>query len=823
MSITELPRHPWLDALLADPVRAVADLLSGRADKYPYARLRDAEFLHQVLPTRAGLEQEYSSLENGLLTWFAERRREDWRARTRLGLPAYVMALIEALSAVQMLELSRVAETLREQHNAYLRWLEPLRLGRAADPALELWRSHALLPDDNRFLPQWMRFCIEADNTRPATYLTVALQGLRELPNNGDVALNLRYILRGLAERYLANLHRDKIDEEIKFHFSALRGAYPYLNTPNTWHELWNNQVLIGLTRSEDDAVRCLLGNQPDDKGRKPESKKRQETTLDPSRFTERAKELAEQMRTAKAVESLWPRVENLIHDTLKYCRLSADSYHFVRSLCNLGDKQLKRSHNKETTAHALLRWLPDALQWGRDNPHVWMLWAQCLEEIGAEEHAESVYWEMRRYFPDNEPCRTKLASLLMCQERNVEAEALLREAAERNPNHEPSRTELARLSRVKGKEYFPDAERWLREVVDRHPNDEHSRVELAKLLTVKGKEHFAEVEVLLREAAERNPNHVHSRVELARLLMVKGKGKEHFAEAEVLLRKAAERDPNHAHSRVELARLLSLSGKNNDAIALLEGFAAKHLKDKYVQFNLQLLRDGRSLNFPQLGGEEHEQEASTPVRKMPSVLDISSVSITALPDAMAQAAARATRAAFRMALQDHLAQQGRAELTQALADDPDDLLAAFYLDWAQSLPEDYAAPPDAYALAAAHSYRRADDGWEDLVKGFPEQRRLTWGLRWLAALRDGSELPAQDYKQLKKLTQRLSDEGNPDVARKQHVLPIHAAGEEIVARLWQTLSHTETKPDTDYLDRQAQALIALTINRNLNPVAITY
>lgn len=771
MSIAELPRHPWLDELLADPQRAVSDLFSGRADKYPYVRQRDAEFLRQVLPQREGLEREYDALESGLLDWLVARRREDWQARTRLGLSAYVMALIEALSAVQMLELTRVAQALREQHNAYLRWLEPLRMGRAADPALELWRSHALLPGDQRFLPQWMRFCIEAKNTRPETYLTVALQGLRELPNHGDAALNLRYILRGLAERYLANRTSDGADKEFKFNFSALRGAYQ--RTPQNWRDWWDD-ALNGLMRDEADAVRALLDEKAEKKY-KPEQKEHLAPYSDPSDFAKKSQKLASELKSHKPVEDLWPQIETLIADTLKHCDKTGDSYYFIRTYCNLGDCVLKRTNDY---ASQLLRWLPDALQWERDNPHVWMIWAQCLEAVNAEEQAEWVYWEMRRYFPDDEHCRTELARLLMGLERNAEALALLREAAQRNPDDEHFCVELARLLIAQGEAHYPEAERWLREAAERNPDDEPSRVELARLLMAQGAAHYPEAEQWLREAAEHNP----------------------------------DKAPCH----VEQARLRSLSGNNPEAISLLEAFDAKHGGNNFVRGALQHLRDGKTMNLPRLGEQKHEHKL--PARKTPHV---AAVAPTAVPDEYAQAAARATRAAFRMALLDRWAQQGRADLQQALTDDPNDLLSAFYLDWAQCLPEGYQTPPDAYALIVAHAYRSGDEPWKELERRFPEQRRITWGLQWIAALRDGGEAPAEIKRQLEKLKQRQFDEDSSG-ERKQHIQPLHAAGEARVAQLVETLRKPGAKPDTAWLDRQVQELLALTINRNLDPVAIT-
>ena len=844
--MSEFEQHPWLAELRANPAQAVADLLAGRSDKYPYARLRDAEFLLRVLPRREGREDEYDKLETALLEWLNERRREPWTIRTKHGLPVYVAALIEALDAVQLLGLRRVAGQLGELHNAYLRWLEPLRMGQATDPALELWRCHALLPNDRRFLPHWMHFCDEAGSTRPATYLGVALQGLRELPGE-DAAASLRYALLGVAHHYLARQEQSDAKAELRSHCAALRFVYPY--GPDGWRKEWD-KVMSELKREQADMVRAALDDQPKNKGYKPQSRKQREPHLDPSRFPS-VSELASQLKAAQVVEPLWNRIENAISIPLGYCRVTGDSYNFIRTLCYLGDLFLKRTRDQVKYASLLLRWLPEALQWGRDNPLVWMLWAQCLEAVGAEEHAEWVYWEMRRYFPDNDHCRTELARLLKRQERNDEAMALLREAVERNPNHKHSRVELARLLMAQGKEYFPEAKKWLLEVINQNPTDEHSHVELARLLRAQGKEHYPEAEKWLRKVTDQKPSHEHSRVELARLLMAQGK--KHYPEAEKWLRKVIDQNPDHEHSRVELARLLmvqgkehypeaekwlhdatkrhpdsthchnelarllSLSGKNADAITLLEASNLKYPGNEIVETSLQHLRKGLTISLPSFDDEDQALETSLPTRKTSSPPITSTANIAAVPDRFSQAAARAARAAFRMALPNGLAQQGRDDLERALREDPDDLLAAFYLDWAQCLLEDYQAPPDAYALAVARAYRSpADAVWKNLSQRFFGQRRITWGLRWMSTLRDGSTLPEDVEKQLKKLQQRLSDES---ASEKQTA---YSAGEAIVARLVDASSKSNTKPEPAWLDRQAQELIALTINRNLDPVALS-
>ncbi|MFA7239043.1 MAG: tetratricopeptide repeat protein [Sulfuricellaceae bacterium] len=778
-----LPRHPWLDKLLANPQLAVADLLSGRANKSPYARLRNAEFLYQILQNREGLDAEYDALETALIGWLDARRNENWAARTRRGMAAYIGALIEALSAIQMLSLKRVAYQLSEQHNTYLRWLEPLRLGTASDPALELWRCHALLPQDSHYLPYWMRFCVEAGDARPVTYLTVALQGLRELPT-GQANDNLRYALRGLAQRYLARQNTSEAKNEFKQYHATLHYSYP--RAPETWRTVWD-AALEGIARA--DTIRALLDGKTDTKPRKPDTKKTAAPCLDPSRFHAESQALANELKSGKAVTALWPRIEKLFNETVAYCRHSGDSYHFVRSLCRVGDTALKRTRTPEATARALLAWLPEALEWERDNPHVWMLWAHCLDKIGVWDHCEWVYWEMRRYFPDDEHCRTELARLLMRQGREAEAVGLLREAAERFPDHEPSRIELARLLMRQGTQHYPEAEKWLREVAERDPDDEPSRVILAHLMMAKGEEHYPAAEKWLREITERHPD--------------------------------------NAHSRVILARLLNLRGDKSAAIDLLAELSAENSTDKFAETGFQSQHSDKDM--PQICGEKNKVSSIPILSYSAAVSPIASpdapiqatahrvhyetcdvtqplyrVTTPARPDALTQAAAQAARAAFRLNLQDA---GGRAELETLLDADPDDQLAAFYLAWVDSLPQGYAIPPEAYALTMAGAWRApAAADWEELVQRFPLQRHLTWALRWLACLRDGAPLLDGDWQPLDKFAQ--ADAPHP------------APGEAIVARLVREWGRVGIGQPAAALDARAQELIALNINRNLDPIA---
>ncbi|MBS4096969.1 MAG: hypothetical protein KGZ83_09065, partial [Sulfuricella sp.] len=147
-----------------------------------------------------------------------------------------------------------------------------------------------------------------------------------------------------------------------------------------------------------------------------------------------------------------------------------------------------------------------------------------------------------------------------------------------------------------------------------------------------------------------------------------------------------------------------------------------------------------------------------------------------------------------------------RAELQARLAADPDDQLAAFYLAMhgaASPLPE----LPPAWSLHTALAWQTPDGAdWAGIVQRFPHQRRLTWTLRWLAGLRDQQPLDDADWTRLEKFA-ATTDETRP------------APGEDLAARWVKTAGRSGTGLPGE-VGALAEELIALTINRDLSPVA---
>ena len=175
---------PWLGAFRRDPGQAVADLFSGRAGAGSDLRLDVPELLYQQFPP--SLIDERAQLDDALGSWLSDMREGYASQVQRLGFSVYGKRVGDALIALQLLDLPRTRDRIRADTGAWLRWLSPLRLASERDPALECFRLLTRGQPDARHTALWLRL---ATDPRPE-YLTVALAGLRLLPNQDDARKN---------------------------------------------------------------------------------------------------------------------------------------------------------------------------------------------------------------------------------------------------------------------------------------------------------------------------------------------------------------------------------------------------------------------------------------------------------------------------------------------------------------------------------------------------------------------------------------------------------------------------------------------------------
>ena len=469
---------PWLEAFRRDPHRAIADLFSGRAGAGSDLRLDVPELLYQQFPT--DMAGERAQLDDALGSWLSDMR-EDYASQVkRLGFPVYGKRVGDALVALQLLDLPQTRDRIRADTGAWLRRLSPLRLAPERDPGLECFRLLTRGQPDARHMALWLRL---ATDPRPE-YLTVALAGLRLLPNQGNARKNQVLMLQALL-RHVANIHRDagKASAFFNRRLAALRGLFP--RGPQHWNRVLD-EALEGfpehteepIARESADALRAALRTGLQAKRRRPSTGR---VRMPPAKeeWVDLRNDILRSDHPAKVLARRLFEILERRHD---YAEATGVSHFFVRTLHNLGTTLLERHRlgSADMTRFGVM--IERALIWEPANPYCWMLWAEWFKVQGHGDAHEATLREMVRLFPNNLPAQVELARLLID-----------RGDADRD-----------------------EAEFHLRSAIDRDPDDGHPCVVMARLLALRDR--GAEAEAMLAGFLERVPDDAIARESLDRL-----------------------------------------------------------------------------------------------------------------------------------------------------------------------------------------------------------------------------------------------------------------------------------------------------------------
>ena len=675
--------NSWLEAFRGEPARAVDDLFSGRAGAGSDLRLDIPEFLYQTFPPNLTREREL--LDDALLNWL-EDMREGYAAQVaRLGFSVYGKRVGDALIALQLLDLPETRHRIRADVDPWLRWLLPLRLAPERDPALECRRLLTRGQPDARHTAMWLRLASD----RRSEYLTVALVGLRLLPDQRDDArANQRLLLQALLRHAVSAPHDVSTARQLfNQRYAALRGLFP--RGPAHWNRLLR-EALDGFANSAQERLARELAHElregmTSGRSRPPQSRL---AANQPVPLEEVNRLRLDIQGTVHQSETLARRLFSLLERNHSYAEATGVSHNFVRTLHNLGHRLLQRHQLGETEMTRLGLMIERALAWEPMNPYCWMLWADWFEAQGWSDAREWTLREMLRLFP----------------------------------NDGASRVEMARLLMNRGEDHWDEAEHWLRQALERNPGDEHPRVELARLLIGRGEDHWDEAERWLRQALERNPGGEHPRVELARLLI--GRGEDHWDEAERWLRQVVEQYPSNEPARAVMAELSVRRGHTPAS----ESWPAELPKHRYAD-----------------PGSSHSPD--------PSKNGGDSANVDALLDVGGERVGDGLAIAPTSAVLEELAHRGRlsgefahARIARALPlqlapterirqeTQRGDPLAGFYSQWLMpdETPE---CPPHAWAWRACLYWQESaqPERWRELSKQFPEAARETDFLRIFA------------------------------------------------------------------------------------------
>ena len=424
------------------------------------------------------MTNERARLDTALLSWLNDMREKYPTQVERLGFSVYGKRVGDALIALQLLDLPEARQRIRTDLDAWLRWLVPLRLAAERDPALECFRLLTRDQPESGHIAMWLRL---AADPRPE-YLTVALAGLRLLPNRDDAQKNQLLMLQALL-RHAVKTHHQAGGARTFFNrgLAALRALYP--RAPQHWDRVLGEALDEFLEYAGDQISKELVHLlQTRRLTRAWRSRRTREPALVPASQEEQAGLEADIKSSDQPPETLAQRLFKLLEQNHRYADATGVSHFFVRTLHNLGTLLLQRHKLGNAEMSRFGAMIERALVWEPTNPYCWMLWADWFRARGIRSAHEWTLREMLRLFPTNEHARVELARVLIDQ----------------------------------GEESWDEAEHWLQQVMERNPESEHSRVVMARLLVLRHR--TTDAEAILTDLVQRSPGSQTARRSLDRL-----------------------------------------------------------------------------------------------------------------------------------------------------------------------------------------------------------------------------------------------------------------------------------------------------------------
>ena len=465
-------RDPWLEAFRCDPHRAVADLFSGRADAGSDLRLDVPESLYRRFP--ANMVNERAQLDDALGSWLSGMRTDYASQVKRLGFSVYGKRVGDALVALQLLDLPRTKDRIHADMGAWLRWLSPLRLAPERDPGLECFRLMTRGQHDARRTALWLRL---AADPRPE-YLTVALAGLRMLPNQANARKNQALTLQALL-RHAVKIHRQADEASVFFNrcFAAQRGLFP--RSPQHWNGVLN-EALDGFLEHAGEPIAKELADALRTNLRAKNRSFGKASLPVPPRQEEWGDLKKDILGSDHRPETLARHLFELLERNHDYAMATGVSCFFVRTLRNLGTALLERHELGSADMSRFGVMIERALTWEPANPCCWMLWAEWFKVQNRRDAHEATLREMLRLFPSDLHARVELALLLISRGDACwdEAEHHLQNAMDRDDGH--ACVVMARLLALRHRS--TEAEAMLAEFLERRPDDATAQETLDRL-----------------------------------------------------------------------------------------------------------------------------------------------------------------------------------------------------------------------------------------------------------------------------------------------------------------------------------------------------
>ncbi|KNG95081.1 tetratricopeptide repeat protein [Pseudaestuariivita atlantica] len=482
----------WKAQLGDDGKAALRVLLNGTASLGRLSAAEPEDAVDAILASEARDSDIVSGFDRGCTELLEEFRLTLLQQEGR----SFRIELAKLVTLVTIIRRLLPEQMVVDLHRRYVLWsgfFENFVVDRGLDLRREYFRILALSQDvaadhglePRRLMSLWLSVCAESGDAGryDASYLRVALLGLRRLPLGDDFDANEDFTLQGLARWAVTQRPTTAAFER---EWRILEGDFP------RDAGFWGDRVQMAVTAAERELAERTNGAETtfpiarwwrEDVDIHPnENRLRGGSAHEPPPREAREAILRD---IGRALPQLSDRIDTLMKGHKRYADCTGDVFHLVRSSCNIGMRLLEKGSSEERVDRGRLSVSLAALAFEYDplNAHAWSLMMRALRTAGRVQDAELVGWEALRRFPENVQWRTQLASLLAGGgAKPDEAIALLKEAQQLFPENAFVRTQLAEIV-AEDRGGAQEAVKLLQETISLFPGNPYARNQLAMVL----------------------------------------------------------------------------------------------------------------------------------------------------------------------------------------------------------------------------------------------------------------------------------------------------------------------------------------------------
>lgn len=444
----------WKAQLRDDGKAALRALLNGTASLARLSAAEPEDAVDTILASEPRDSDVVRDFDRGCAELLEEFRSTLLQQEGR----SFRIELAKLVTLVTIIRRLLPEQTVADLHRRYVLWsgfFENFVVDRGLDLRREYFRILALSQDvaadhglePRRLMPLWLSVCAESGDAGryDASYLRVALLGLRRLPLGDDFDANEDFALQGLARWAVTQRPSTAAFER---EWRILEGDFP------RDAGFWTDRVQAAITAAERELSERTKGAETTFPIA---AWWREDVDIHPGDHSLRgaganeppAREAREAILRdiGGALTNVAPRIDTLMKGHRRYADTTGDVFYLVRTACNIGMRLLENGPQVEKAERGALAASLANLAFDYDpvNVFAWSLMRDALAAAGRIADAELVGWEAIRRFPENHQWRTQLATVLTVYSGKAEeAAALLRETIALFPEEPYARNQLA-------------------------------------------------------------------------------------------------------------------------------------------------------------------------------------------------------------------------------------------------------------------------------------------------------------------------------------------------------------------------------------------